>query len=136
MRVYPTEVPRLYRTIYFDIGQEIIDDQFFIIPKYLEEYAFRIDYGNYPQKTILDWAEAMQTKLWNSHNIKFELIYVKGTLNKLKNKISIQKQYDVMVDGLVNLTAEEDFASLCDEQGVIVGADKRCAAQELAKILQ
>ena len=84
MRVYPTEVPRLYRTIYFDIGQEIIDDQFFIIPKYLEEYAFRIDYGNYHKKIRLNYPEAMQTKLWNSHNIKYELIYVNGTLNKWK----------------------------------------------------
>ena len=86
MRVYPTKISRLYFPTFFEIGQEVIDDQFFIIPKYLEEYAFRIDYGNYPKKTTLNYQEAIQTKLWNSHNIKYELIYVNGTLNKWKNK--------------------------------------------------
>lgn len=86
MRAYPNKIPRLYIPTFFDLGQEMIDDQFFIIPKYLEEYAFRIDYGNYPKKTTSNYAEAKQTKLWNSHNIKYELIYVNGTLNKWKNK--------------------------------------------------
>ena len=82
MRVYPIKITQPYRTHFFDIGQEIIDDQFFIIPKYLKEYAFKVDYGNYPQKINFDYPEAIQTRLWNSYNIEYELIYVDGVLNK------------------------------------------------------
>lgn len=76
MRVYPNLLPLHYQTGYLDKGIETIDDTFFIIHNNLIEIAFTLDYGNYEIKSKNDWDEGKITKLWNSNNIKFKLLYL------------------------------------------------------------
>ena len=84
MRFYPTFLNLHHQTGYLDKGPEIVDDKFFIIHNNLMEKAFCLKYGNYPIKSknnwIDNWNESRITKLWNSNNINFKLLYLNAMI--------------------------------------------------------
>ena len=75
MRRYPKKLDLIYHTGHIDIGNEVVDDQFFIIPKKIANIAFSIKRGNFPiiPHNCHAWGEGQLTDLWNSNNLKFKL---------------------------------------------------------------
>lgn len=75
MRFYPKKMNLEYHTGYLSKrkGDEVVDDQFFIIPKKIANIAFSIKYGNFPILVKGSFNEHKLTKLWNSNNLKFNL---------------------------------------------------------------
>jgi hypothetical protein len=74
MRMYPTDLNFKYHTGYLNKDIEIVDDQFFIIPETIANSAFSVKYGEHPILCKNNWNEGKLTKLWNSHNLKFQLL--------------------------------------------------------------
>lgn len=77
MRLYPTQLNLIYHTGFLTKGIESVDDQFFIISKNIADLAFSIKFGNHPILCKTSCCpEGQLTKLWNSNNLKFELLPV------------------------------------------------------------
>jgi hypothetical protein len=103
MRIYPTNLNLIYHTGWLNHGIETVDDQFFIIPKNIANLAFSVKYGKHPILCEVDWEEGKLTKLWNSYNLKFELLpintmiynwkYDCGKIYDFRKKIELESNY-------------------------------------------
>ena len=100
MRNYPHSLDLIYHTgILGKKNYEIIDDQFFIVPKKIADLAFSIKKGGKPilcQKN--GWNECKITRLWNSNKLEFKLLPINIMIYNWKydkNKYFFNKRIDI-----------------------------------------
>jgi hypothetical protein len=84
IRGYPIDLPLKYHTGIVDKGESIVDDQFFIIPGKLAQLALAGVYGNHHVLCNSTLIEAKLTRLWESNNLKFNLLAFNGMIYNWK----------------------------------------------------
>lgn len=85
MRIYPQYLSSLFYSGYLNIGEETVDDQFFIIPQKLFDLSFKYTKGKkLTGRSYEDWPEAHQTELWHSNGVNCSLLPLNGYIHNFR----------------------------------------------------